>query len=75
MIFDDLGYAKSVLLLAGATKYAIWPKMSLGSSATDVAPITSIFETPLFRNLPDSGRPGGSKSLSYLGSFSLLFRF
>ena len=33
MIFNDSGDAKSAL--AGATKYAIGPKMSLGSSGSD----------------------------------------
>ena len=32
--------------LAGATKYAIWPKMSLGSSGTDFGVILAAFGAP-----------------------------
>ena len=49
MIFDDLGGAKSVFFIGRATKYAIGPKMSLGSSGGDFDLIAAA-----------SGVPGGA---------------
>ena len=46
MIFDGLGGQKVCFSLAGATKYAIGPKMSLGSSGSDFELILAAFGVP-----------------------------
>ena len=46
MIFGDLGDAKVCFSLAGATNYAIGPKMSLGRSGSDFDLILAAFGVP-----------------------------
>ena len=60
--------------LAGATKYAIWPKMSLGRSGIDFVLILAAFGVPGGAQNEAKSAPGGGRK-NHRFSRPLFFRF